>query len=107
MIDLNLIDFGTAFILGIFIFGALSFVIGVFVLVRRTFGKEIRTIARQTSLLVKKGLAEDVAGLVGNASALLNATNELIRTAAGIGVFLTLLGVVLMVAASLLIFNFH
>jgi len=53
--------------------------------------------------LAQKGIAEDVAGLVGNASSLLSATNELVRTSAGIGVFLAVLGVVLMAAATWLV----
>jgi hypothetical protein len=106
MYNITLLDLQMGIILGFLIVGFISFMIGVIILVRRTLGSEVSAIAKQTSLLVKKGLAEEVAGLVGNASALLNATNELIRTSAGIGVFLTLLGVGLMVAASWLVFNF-
>ena len=82
MYNITLLDLQMGIILGFLIVGFISFMIGVII------------------------LAEEVAGLVGNASALLNATNELIRTSAGIGVFLTLLGVGLMVAASWLVFNF-
>ncbi len=106
MVNITLLDLQMGIILGFFIIGIISFIIGVIILVRRTLGAEVRSIAKQTSLLVKKGLAEEVAGLVGNASALLNATNDLIRTSAGIGVFLTLLGVGLMIAASWLVFRF-
>lgn len=91
-----------AMVIGLFLTGLISFTLGVFVLVIRSTSREIRTLANQSTQLVKKGLAEEVAGLVGNASALLNATNTLIRTTAGIGVFLTLLGIALMVVACIL-----
>jgi hypothetical protein len=60
-------------------------------------------LAAQTAQLAKKGIAEDVAGLVGNASTLLSATNELVRTSAGIGVFLAVLGFLLMGVATWLV----
>lgn len=87
----------------LFIFGALSLMIGIFFLVVRSTGKEVRALANQTAQLVKKGLAEEVSGLVGNASALLSATNELVRTSAGIGVFLSILGFLLMTVSTWLI----
>ncbi len=52
---------------------------------------------------LSKGIADDVAGLVGNASNLLSATNDLVRTSAGIGVFLAILGFLLMTAATWLV----
>ena len=53
--------------------GVLILAIGIYVLVSRIIGKEIKTIANQTSRLAQKGIAEDVAGLVGNASSLIEA----------------------------------
>lgn len=91
-----------AMIGGLFLIGLICFIIGVIVLLTRSVGRDIRALVNQTSLLAKKGLAEEVAGLVGNVSALLNATNELIKTTAGIGVFFMLLGVALMATATLL-----
>jgi hypothetical protein len=107
MPDLNLFQIQIAIIGGIFLIGALTFFIGVIVLVRRSAGREIREIASQTVALAEKGVAHDVAGLVGNASALLNATNELMRNTAGVGIFLTLLGVVLMTIASWLVLQIN
>lgn len=91
-----------AMIGGLFLIGLICFVIGVVVLLTRSVGRDIRALVNQTTFLAKKGLAEEVAGLVGNVSALLNATNELIKTTAGIGVFFMLLGVALMGTATLL-----
>ena len=80
--------------------GILTSVTGVIILATRAAGRDIRTLANQTTQLAQKGLAEDVAGLVGNASALLEAMNKLVRTTAGVGVFLTLFGLVLMALAT-------
>jgi len=86
-------------VMGLFILGAITLLVGIILLITRSAGKEVRTLATQTAKLAKKGIAEDVAGLVGNASNLLSATNELVRTSAGIGVFLAVLGFLLMAAA--------
>jgi len=80
--------------------GILTSITGVIILATRAAGRDIRTLANQTTQLAQKGLAEDVAGLVGNASALLEAMNKLVRTTAGVGVFLTLFGLVLMALAT-------
>jgi hypothetical protein len=80
--------------------GVLTSITGVIILATRAAGRDMRTIANQTTQLAQKGLAEDVAGLVGNASALLDAMNKLVRTTAGVGVLLTLFGLVLMALAT-------
>jgi hypothetical protein len=103
MIDLDLFQIQIAMVAGIFLIGVVTFFIGVFVLIKRSAGRDIREIANQTVVLAEKGVAHDVAGLVGNASALLTATNELMRNTAGVGIFLTLLGVALMTIASWLV----
>jgi hypothetical protein len=103
MSALNPLEVLIAMAAGLFIIGALSAVVGMLILITRATGREVRALTTQTAQLAQKGLAEDVAGLVGNASALLSATNEMVRTTSGIGVFLTILGVLMMAAGSLLI----
>lgn len=80
----------------LFLIGAGSFIAGVLNLALRAAGNEIHTLAIQTARLAQKGIAEDVAGLVGNASSLLDSMNQLVRTARGVGIMLCLLGLVLM-----------
>lgn len=87
--------------------GVLILAIGIYVLISRVIGKEIKTIANQTSRLAQKGIAEDVAGLVGNASSLIEALNQLIKTSAGVGVFLVLVSFCLMAAAYGLVVQIH
>ena len=87
-------------VMALFMLGAVSFVTGLMILAVRASGKDVKALVAQTSQLAQKGLAEDVAGLIGNASGLLDAMNQLVKTTAGVGVFLTILGVVLMSLAS-------
>jgi hypothetical protein len=86
-------------IASLFLMGMITFCAGVIVLLRRTMGQEIRTLATQTNRLAEKGVLDGVAGLVGNTSALLEATNQLVRTAAGIGIFLIFVGLGLISAS--------
>jgi hypothetical protein len=95
----NLQDIQIIMALGLFVVGVVTFWVGVFLLAFRSMGKDVKTIAAQTVRLAQKGVAEDIAGLVGNASVLLNAMNDLVRTTTGIGVFLVLNGLLLMAAA--------
>ncbi len=80
----------------LFVLGLFAFLTGVIILFARSMGRETRTISKQVTRLAQKGLADDIAGLVGNASSLLTATSDLIKTTRGIGTFLTLFGAVLM-----------
>jgi len=77
---------------GLFLIGLVTFATGVAVLVFRSIGQDTRTISKQVSVLAEKGVTEDISGLVGNASSLMSATSELIRTSKGIGVFLIISG---------------
>lgn len=86
----------------LFLLGVACTITGILVLTIRVSGKDVRTLALQTTRLAQKGLAEDIAGLVGNASNLLSALNDMVRTTAGIGVFVTLIGIILMISASVL-----
>ncbi len=80
--------------------GFITFITGAVILIARSRNKDIYTVTQQTSQIMKKSLAEDVAGLVGNASALLTAMNDLARTQNGIGIILIIVGVILMFFSS-------
>ena len=85
------------------ILGVISIGAGIILLVTRASGKAIQTIATQTAHLAQKGLAEDIAGLVGNASSLMDALNQLVRTSAGIGIFLVIFGFIMLISAFLMV----
>jgi hypothetical protein len=65
----------------------------------RSGGEAVHSIASQAKRLAQKGLAEEVSGLVGNASSLVDAVNQLVRTNAGVGIFLVVFGFVMVFGA--------
>jgi len=81
------------------VMGVISLAAGILTLVLRVSGRDIHTLASQTLRLAQKGVAEEVSGLVGNASALLEALNQLVRTTTGVGVFLILVSLLLFAGA--------
>ena len=80
----------------LFVMGLFTLITGVIILLLRSMGSETRAITKQVTRMAQKGLADEISGLVGNASSLLFATSELIKTTRGIGTFLTLIGAFLM-----------
>ena len=91
----------------LFLLGTITFSAGVLVLIFRATSSDVKTLAVQTARLAQKGLTEDIVGLVGNASKLMEAMNQLVRTTAGVGVFLTMLGTLLMGIACWLAINIY
>jgi hypothetical protein len=83
----------------LFLLGLIVMAISIFILTRQAVGRGIQTIAEQTTKLAEKGITENIAGLVGNASALINALHELAKSNTGIGVFLVFLGIALLTTA--------
>jgi hypothetical protein len=81
-------------LLGVIILG-----ISIFILTRQAVGRDIQTIANQTTKLAEKGITENIAGLVGNASSLINALHDLSKSNAGIGVFLVFLAIAMLTTA--------
>ena len=103
MFAYNSLDFVYAISLSLAIMGLVSVAAGVLLLVTRVTGKEVHTIASQATKLGQKGISEDIAGLVGNASSLVDALNQLVRTSAGIGIFLVVIGFLMLVSAYLMV----
>lgn len=107
MFSISLREVQLAMSIFLFVLAFITFGVGLIILISAAKNREIRNIATQTAKLAQKGIAEDVAGLVGNASALVGAMNNMVTTAAGIGLFLTILGVLMMIASFWLIFRIH
>jgi hypothetical protein len=107
MFSMSVSDFVLTLAVCVMVMGILSVITGVIILVTKVAGNDLRTIAAQTASLAKKGIAEDVAGLVGNASALIEALNQLVRSVAGVGVFLIVLGVAMLAASYALVIGLH
>jgi len=103
MFEMSIPDLLLSMSIALFGIGAIAVAVGVFVLASRVLNEDIKVIARQTSRLAQKGIADDVAGLVGNASALIESLNRLVQTTSGIGIFLTIAGFILVAAAYFLL----
>ena len=103
--EINISDILLMIVATLFFMGAISFIAGLIILLSRTMNKDIRILAAQTNRLAQKGFVEGIAGLVGNASSLLDATNQLVRTAAGIGVFLVIIGLGMIGASVFILFK--
>lgn len=102
MNDILLLMAGSLFILG---FG--TFIMGVFILITKALGRQVKSVTQEAANLAQKGIADDLAGLVGNASILLSEMNSLVKTATGIGIFLVIVGLLLMAAAYWLVLQMH
>ena len=76
----------------LFVLGILSVIAGMTILVSKVMAGDLKEISKQSIRLAQKGIAEDVAGLVGNASTLVDAVNQMVRTASGVGIFLVVIG---------------
>ncbi|MHB8089410.1 MAG: hypothetical protein ACYDH2_14305 [Anaerolineaceae bacterium] len=92
-------DFLLSMATALLICGIVMLGIGVYTLIGKLMGKELRTIADQTAKLAQKGITEEISGLVGNARTLIEALNSMVKTTAGIGILLLLLGIILLAAA--------
>ncbi len=103
MIKADLITLLTLVFMGL---GFISFITGFIVLLTRVLGKGITQIAKETQKVVQKGITEEIAAIIGNASVLIESLNQMVTTAAGIGVFLMVLGVLLMAGSFALFLRF-
>lgn len=86
--------------------GFVSFLSGFIVLLTRVLGRGITKIASETQKVVQKGITEEIASIIGNASVLLDSLNQMVTTTSGIGVFLMVLGVLVMAGSFALFLRF-
>jgi hypothetical protein len=87
----------------IFFIGVVVLLAGIIILVVQASGRNVKTVSESVSKLAQRGIAEDVAGLVGNASSLMSSMNDMVRSSAGIGITLIITGAAL-IAATYFIF---
>ena len=83
-----------------FLLGLLTFLTGIVILLFRPSNSDVKALITQTTALAQKGIAEDVAGLVGHVSSLLESLNQLVKTTSGVGIMLVILGVLLMAGSA-------
>ncbi len=88
----------------IFVLGLVTFLIGIIVLLSKIMmNKDIKQITAHTSALARKGITEGVSGLVGNASSLMDVLHQMVKTSAGVGLYLTSIGAIMMAGGYFLI----
>ncbi len=103
MFSMTVSDFLLSMATALLISGIVVLGIGVYILIAKLMGKELRTIAEQTTKLAQKGITDDISGLVGNARTLIEALNNMVKTTAGVGILLMIVGFVLLGAAYALV----
>ena len=64
----------------VFFIGVVVLLAGIIILIVQASGRNVKTVSESVSKLAQRGIAEDVAGLVGNASSLMNSMNEMVRS---------------------------
>ncbi len=69
----------------LFVLGTISMCFGLFTLVTKVIWGDLKTIAQQTAQIAQKGITDEIAGLVGNASNLIAALNKLVRLQLALG----------------------
>jgi hypothetical protein len=79
--------------------GLVCLLAGILILISRSFSGEMRTLAATSTELSKRAISHDMTSLASTTSELLSTINQLMKTAAGTGAFLIVVGVVLMAAA--------
>lgn len=103
MFSMSVSEFIMTMALVLLVIGVVILGIGVYTLIKKVLGKQLNTIADQTTKIAQKGVTEEISGLVGNARSLIEVLNEMVKTATGIGIFLVVLGILLMAGAYLLV----
>ncbi|HOV07294.1 MAG TPA: hypothetical protein PLV27_08560 [Anaerolineaceae bacterium] len=103
MVSMGVSDFVMTMALVLLVIGVIVLGFGIFTLVKKVLGKELNLIAEQTAKIAQKGVTEEISGLVGNARALIEVLNEMVKTTTGISIFLILFGTLLMAGAYLLV----
>jgi len=79
--------------------GMFNIAFGVWRLLARELQSTIRSLAAQSTRIGQKALTDGVAGVADSAARLMESVNQLVRTNAGVGAFLTIFGMVQVVAA--------
>lgn len=103
MISLNANDFTLTLALILAAMGIITFFVGIIILAFKVKSDEFTSITKQSAKLMEKGIVEDVSEMMGNTTSLLETINQMVKTKAGIGVFLVLITFVLFGVAYYLI----
>jgi hypothetical protein len=89
----------TVMSLALFATGMFNIGFGVWRMVAPELQNSMRSLAVQSTRIGQKAITDEVAAVADAASRLMDSVNQLVRTNAGVGAFLTMLGMVQIVAA--------
>jgi len=103
MFTLDSIDFALTIALILLGMGVITFFVGIIILAFKVRSNEFNAITEQSAKMMEKGVVENVSGLMETTSTLLNSINQMVKTKAGIGVFLVLMTFVLFGVAYFLV----
>ena len=103
MITINATDFTLTLAIILAVMGIITFLVGIIILAFKVKSDEFNSITEQSAKLMEKGLVDNVSDLMGSTTSLLDTINQMVKTKAGIGVFLVLITFVLFGVAYYLI----
>jgi TRAP-type uncharacterized transport system fused permease subunit len=84
----------------LFVMGVLSSLSGLWIILAKEYHQAMKQLASQSVRISGRAVTQDtVAPLIDSASRMVEAINQLIRTAAGVGAFLTVVGVMICVVS--------
>lgn len=89
----------------VLVLGVISFLVGLYTLAFKISSNEFSEISANSAKLMSKGLTDNVAELVGNASSLLESIATMTKTKAGVGVFLIIISFIFFIISYYLISN--
>lgn len=96
--------FRFTFALSLFLLGLTFIAAGFWKLLAFGLTAQAKTIATQSAKISAKALSDDIARVTQSASQLADSVNNLLRTSAGVGAFLILVGLLLFTASYLITF---
>ncbi|RJQ40127.1 MAG: hypothetical protein C4545_09150 [Anaerolineaceae bacterium] len=103
MITINANDFTLTLAVILLVMGVITFLVGIIILAFKVKSDEFTTITEQSAKLMEKGIVDNVSELMGSTSSLLETINQMVKTKAGVGVFLVLITFILFGVAYYLI----
>lgn len=103
MIAMTANDFVLTIAGAVLILGVISFIVGLFTLAFKVSSGTFSEISAHSAKLMSKSMTDDVADLVGNASALLESITQMTKTKAGVGMFLVIVSFVFFIISYYLV----
>ncbi|HOJ02174.1 MAG TPA: hypothetical protein PLL88_11215 [Anaerolineaceae bacterium] len=95
MFTINASDFTLMLAIVLAAMGLITFFVGIIILAFKVKSDEFSSITEQSAKLMEKGVTDNITELMGNTTSLLETINQMIKTKAGIGVFLVLVTFIL------------